>query len=76
MEKQLTPNHEFSMMVLNYLCTTKYRQCIANNDGASFGVVIDLDETKSLAAVELFEYEEWQSILEKKSKKGVTKFYN
>jgi hypothetical protein len=76
MEKQLTPNHEFSMMVLNYLCTTKYRQCIANNDGASFGVVIDLDETKSLAAVELFEYEEWQSILEMKSKKGVTKFYN
>ena len=76
MEKQLTPNHEFSMMVLNYLCTTKHRQCIANNDGASFGVVIDLDETKSLAAVELFEYEEWQSILEMKSKKGVTKFYN
>lgn len=75
-ERQLTPNHDFSMLVLNYLCATKYRQIIANNEGASFGVVIDLDETKSLAAVELFEYEEWQSILEMKSKKGVTKFYN
>ncbi len=76
MEMQLTPGHEFSMMVLNYLCTTKYRHCIANNDGASFGVIIDLDETKNLAAVELFDYEDWQSILEMKSKKGVTKFYN
>ena len=62
-------------MILNSKAT-KYRQIIANNEGASFGVVIDLDETKSLAAVELFVYEEWQSILEMKSKKGVTKFYN
>lgn len=76
-KKQLTPNFEFSMLVLNYLCTTKYRQCIANNDGESFGIVIDLDETKNLASVKLFDYEEWKSILELESKrKAVTKFYN
>jgi len=76
MEMQLTPGHEFSMMVLNYLCTTKYRHCIANNDGASFGVVIDLDETKNLADIDLFNYQEWKSILDAKSKNGAAKFYN
>ncbi|MCX6210972.1 MAG: hypothetical protein NT104_00180 [Bacteroidetes bacterium] len=63
MEKQLPPNHDFSMLVLNFLCTTKYHQCIANNGGASFGIIVNLDETKNLAAVDLFEYKEWQTIL-------------
>jgi hypothetical protein len=75
-ESQLTPNHDFSMLVLNYLCATKYRQIIANNEGASFGVVIDLDETKNLPAIELFSYHEWELILDKESKKGSTKIYN
>jgi hypothetical protein len=75
-EHQLTPNHDFSMFVLNYLCATKYRQIIANNEGASFGVVIDLDETKNLADIDLFNYQEWKSILDAKSKNGAAKFYN
>jgi hypothetical protein len=74
-EKQLPPSFDFSMMVLQFISTTTYHQCIANNGGQSFGVVVDLDETKNKAAVDLMEFDKWKNLLDKESGKGASKFY-
>ena len=74
-EKQLPPSFDFSMNVLQFISTTTYHQCIANNGGQSFGVVVDLDETKNKAAVDLMEFDKWKNLLDKESGKGSSKFY-
>jgi hypothetical protein len=74
-EKQKAPSFEFSMLVLQFISTTTYHQCIANNGGQSFGVVVDLDETKNKAAVDLMEFDKWKNLLDKESGKGSSKFY-
>lgn len=71
-ENQKPPNFEFSMLAMKFISTTPYHKCIANNGGISFGVVVDLDETRSKAETELFDYDEWKALLniEINTKKG------
>lgn len=75
-EKQLQPDFDFSMIVLQFLCTTNIRKCIANNGGASFGVIVNFDETKYLASVDLFPYDEWKAILDIKNKEKGARIIN
>lgn len=62
--------NDLFQLVTHYVCTWEYRECIANNDGKDFGIVVHFDEFEKIASIDLVDYEEWLVMLDSEKSKA------
>lgn len=67
--------HDLFQLVIHYVCTWEYRECIANNDGKDFGIIVHFDEFEKIASIDLVDYEQWLVMLDSETSKADSRQY-
>lgn len=64
-ENQIKPDYEFSLIVMQFICTSMYHNYIVENGGNPIGIEVYLDIRNQIATLEYVDYFTWRNSLNK-----------